>query len=200
MFSMVVCGRGFWTAKLSAAHSSEPFSITETNTSFRSLPPIQTLCFDFHGVNLVVAVTAMQSLDFNSLKGSLSDGQPASSAHQSVPRGILISQTQVQFTKAADSTIKLKGSAKGGPTTAIIQPDFKFEDLGIGGLDKEFSAIFRRAFASRIFPASLVEKLGIQHVKGILLYGEIIIFARVFRSFLMFFDPPFFFDRPSRNR
>lgn len=54
---------------------------------------------------------------------------------------------------------------------AIIQPDFKFEDLGIGGLDKEFSAIFRRAFASRIFPPSIVEKLGIQHCKGILLYG-----------------------------
>ncbi len=38
--------------------------------------------------------------------------------------------------------------------------------MGIGGLDAEFSAIFRRAFASRIFPPSLVEKLGIQHVKG----------------------------------
>lgn len=38
--------------------------------------------------------------------------------------------------------------------------------MGIGGLDSEFSAIFRRAFASRIFPPSLVEKLGIQHVKG----------------------------------
>ena len=44
--------------------------------------------------------------------------------------------------------------------------DFKFEDMGIGGLDIEFSAIFRRAFASRIFPPELVEKLGIQHVKG----------------------------------
>ena len=41
--------------------------------------------------------------------------------------------------------------------------------MGIGGLDEEFSAIFRRAFASRIFPASLVEKLGIQHVRGVLL-------------------------------
>lgn len=38
--------------------------------------------------------------------------------------------------------------------------------MGIGGLDSEFSAIFRRAFASRIFPPGLVEKLGIQHVKG----------------------------------
>ena len=43
--------------------------------------------------------------------------------------------------------------------------------MGIGGLDNEFSAIFRRAFASRIFPPGLVEKLGIQHVRGILLYG-----------------------------
>ena len=49
---------------------------------------------------------------------------------------------------------------------AIVQPDFKFEDMGIGGLDSEFSGIFRRAFASRIFPPSLVQKLGIQHVKG----------------------------------
>lgn len=43
--------------------------------------------------------------------------------------------------------------------------------MGIGGLDSEFSSIFRRAFASRIFPPLLVEKLGIQHVKGILLFG-----------------------------
>jgi vesicle-fusing ATPase len=38
--------------------------------------------------------------------------------------------------------------------------------MGIGGLDTEFSEIFRRAFASRVFPLDLIEKLGIQHVKG----------------------------------
>lgn len=38
--------------------------------------------------------------------------------------------------------------------------------MGIGGLDTEFSDIFRRAFASRVFPPGLVDKLGIQHVKG----------------------------------
>lgn len=52
------------------------------------------------------------------------------------------------------------------PPNAILAPNFKFEDMGIGGLDQEFSAIFRRAFASRVFPPGLVEKLGIQHVKG----------------------------------
>lgn len=43
--------------------------------------------------------------------------------------------------------------------------------MGIGGLDAEFGAIFRRAFASRVFPPGLIDKLGIQHVKGILLHG-----------------------------
>jgi vesicle-fusing ATPase len=38
--------------------------------------------------------------------------------------------------------------------------------MGIGGLDSEFSQIFRRAFSSRVFPPGLVEKLGIEHVKG----------------------------------
>ena len=52
------------------------------------------------------------------------------------------------------------------PPNAILTPNFKFEDMGIGGLDSEFSDIFRRAFASRVFPPGLVDKLGIQHVKG----------------------------------
>ena len=57
------------------------------------------------------------------------------------------------------------------PPNAILAPNFKFEDMGIGGLDTEFNEIFRRAFASRVFPPGLVEKLGIQHVKGIILHG-----------------------------
>lgn len=32
--------------------------------------------------------------------------------------------------------------------------------MGIGGLDNEFSAIFRRAFASRVFPPEVIEQLG----------------------------------------
>jgi vesicle-fusing ATPase len=43
--------------------------------------------------------------------------------------------------------------------------------MGIGGLDKEIADIFRRAFASRVFPREFVTKLGIKHVKGLLLYG-----------------------------
>jgi len=43
---------------------------------------------------------------------------------------------------------------------SIINPDWNFSKLGIGGLDKEFSAIFRRAFASRVFPPEIVDQLG----------------------------------------
>jgi vesicle-fusing ATPase len=54
---------------------------------------------------------------------------------------------------------------------SIINPDWDFQKMGIGGLGKEFNAIFRRAFASRVFPIEIVEQLGCKHVKGILLYG-----------------------------
>ena len=43
--------------------------------------------------------------------------------------------------------------------------EFNFEKLGIGGLDIQFEQIFRRAFASRVFPPAVVERLGIRHVK-----------------------------------
>lgn len=54
---------------------------------------------------------------------------------------------------------------------AIFQSNFKIEEMGIGGLDAELTNIFRRAFASRRFPPSVIDKFGIKHVKGILLYG-----------------------------
>lgn len=52
----------------------------------------------------------------------------------------------------------------------VIQ-SFKLENLGIGGLRDEFTKVFQRAFASRALPLSILKKLGIKHVKGVLLYG-----------------------------
>lgn len=43
---------------------------------------------------------------------------------------------------------------------SIINPNFDFNKMGIGGLDNEFNAIFRRAFASRVFPQEIIEQLG----------------------------------------
>jgi len=53
----------------------------------------------------------------------------------------------------------------------IFKRDFDFKQLGIGGLDREFEEIFRRAFNSRTYSASTIEKYGIKHVRGMLLYG-----------------------------
>jgi vesicle-fusing ATPase len=43
--------------------------------------------------------------------------------------------------------------------------------IGIGGLDEEFNTMFRRVFASRVLPLDVIEKMGIKHVKGILMHG-----------------------------
>ena len=56
-------------------------------------------------------------------------------------------------------------------TQLFKHKEFNFEKLGIGGLDAQFEQIFRRAFASRVFPPGMVERLGIRHVRGVLLYG-----------------------------
>jgi vesicle-fusing ATPase len=86
-------------------------------------------------------------------------------------RGILTKQTRMSFFKDPRTGITLKASLRKPAGNSIVAPNFKFETLGIGGLDTEFQAIFRKAFASRLFPPGLVERMGIMHVKGILLYG-----------------------------
>jgi len=88
-----------------------------------------------------------------------------------IEMGVMMPRSDITIMKEGGSLMRIKASAKRAATNAIIAPNFKFADMGIGGLDKEFSDIFRRAFASRVFPPALVEKLGIQHVKGILLHG-----------------------------
>ncbi|CAA7260138.1 unnamed protein product [Cyclocybe aegerita] len=121
----------------------------------------EIIVFEYHGQNLKATVKGVSILEV--------PGQPPSVFKDA---GILYStKTDVTFMKAPDSLIKLKSSAKKAPANAILAPNFKFEDMGIGGLDTEFSDIFRRAFASRVFPPGLVDKLGIQHVKGLILHG-----------------------------
>ncbi|XP_020616810.1 vesicle-fusing ATPase-like [Orbicella faveolata] len=86
--------------------------------------------------------------------------------------GMVTRNTQVLFERAEGSVLNLTGTAKGkAATQSIISRDWDFTKLGIGGLDKEFSNIIRRAFATRLFPPEVVDKLGLRHVKGILLFG-----------------------------
>jgi vesicle-fusing ATPase len=53
----------------------------------------------------------------------------------------------------------------------LFRDDYNFEEIGIGGLNKELIGVFRRALSTRAFKPIIAEKLGIKHVKGILLYG-----------------------------
>uniref|UniRef100_M4B764 Vesicle-fusing ATPase n=1 Tax=Hyaloperonospora arabidopsidis (strain Emoy2) TaxID=559515 RepID=M4B764_HYAAE len=100
------------------------------------------------------------------------DGDNSSSASISfAPRhGTYLEGAIVSFTKAKDAPIRLTNQSS-GTTRTVFKPDFDFTKLGIGGLDKEFNDIFRRAFASRLFPTDVIQKLGIQHVRGMLLFG-----------------------------
>ncbi|KAI9183231.1 transport between ER and Golgi ATPase protein [Blastocladiella emersonii ATCC 22665] len=130
----------------------------------------QPFLFEYHGVNYTLALTTAESMDIDTMQRILR-GEKVDVASQPAQVAMLLSETVINLTKATEAQFKLKGDAKKAAMNPIIQPSFKFEDMGIGGLDAEFSAIFRRAFASRIFPPAIVEKLGIQHVKGILMYG-----------------------------
>ncbi|KAK2866702.1 hypothetical protein Q7C36_002758 [Tachysurus vachellii] len=114
----------------------------------------------------LLVIKDMEAMDPGILKGE------SSSKKNKIEIGLLHGNSQVIFEKAESSSIILIGKAKSrGTRQSIINPDWNFERMGIGGLDKEFSDIFRRAFASRVFPPDIVEQMGCKHVKGILLFG-----------------------------
>ncbi|KAI0986990.1 hypothetical protein GJ496_007851 [Pomphorhynchus laevis] len=86
--------------------------------------------------------------------------------------GISIPNTAYLFQKAPASQLILSGqSVSSMQMTSMLNPDFDFKKLGIGGLDEKFKTIFRQVFASRVCPPELMEEMGITHVKGMLLHG-----------------------------
>ncbi|KMS97999.1 hypothetical protein BVRB_4g096810 [Beta vulgaris subsp. vulgaris] len=86
-------------------------------------------------------------------------------------RGLLSADTYVIFEAAGGSGIKIINQRESASSNLFRQKEFNLKALGIGGLGDEFADIFRRAFASRVFPPHVTSKLGIKHVKGMLLYG-----------------------------
>ncbi|WPH00102.1 Hypothetical protein R9X50_00292500 [Acrodontium crateriforme] len=152
---------------------SDPYDQDELAQAFvhtfrnQIFAPGQQAMMDFKSVPLRMTVRTVELVDIASLNAA-GGGEQMTSPQA---RGIITPETSINFFKDAKSQINLRGSNRRPAANSVIRPDFKFEDMGIGGLDKEFSDIFRRAFASRIFPPGLAEKIGIQHVRGILLYG-----------------------------
>ena len=82
--------------------------------------------------------------------------------------GMIFEETHFEF-KSKSQALKIKSASM--KEKNIFSKKFRFEDLGVGGLDKQIIEIFRRAFAMRRLPASVLEKYGGSHIKGVLLYG-----------------------------
>ena len=82
--------------------------------------------------------------------------------------GIIMKDTELEFSSTSKD---LKINSQKMKMKKLTKDDFNFEDMGVGGLQKQFSDIFRIAFASRRYPSSYLEKYGISHVKGMLLFG-----------------------------
>ncbi|XP_065834902.1 vesicle-fusing ATPase-like [Oscarella lobularis] len=123
---------------------------------------------------LSLIVKSMEVANIEILKGGSSNPSKSQKASKDAKSGVIMSNTQVIFERAegAPLSLQLTGKSKGTQSrVSLINPDWNFQEMGIGGLDDEFSCIFRRAFASRVFPPDVVEEMGAKHVKGILLFG-----------------------------
>lgn len=80
---------------------------------------------------------------------------------------MLTSDTACTF-ESGQPFLKIKGQES---VRQLFRHDFDVQQLGIGGLDKQFGEIFRGAFASRAVPPHVAKAMSLQHTKGILLYG-----------------------------
>lgn len=85
--------------------------------------------------------------------------------------GQVLGPSRVVFRAVPGGTLTLRNAEGGMRKPDLFNSDFDFGKLGIGGLQSEFNTIFRRAFASRIYPSHIIKQMGITHVRGMLLHG-----------------------------
>ena len=92
-------------------------------------------------------------------------------AHVVATHSMLVAKSAFVFQARSGGGIKIINQRSSVAPNLFRSKEVSFEKLGIGGMDKQFEEIFRRAFASRVFPPHVVKRLGITHVKGMLLFG-----------------------------
>ncbi|CAK9117374.1 unnamed protein product [Durusdinium trenchii] len=119
----------------------------------------QSIAVDYNGTLLKFDVRSCMPPDL----GVEGQSQPK------VNSGLFAALTELDFQQGPSG--KLHVLSNKIQQRSIFRPDFNFEDLGIGGLSKQFGDIFRRAFAARVFPPHMIRDLGIGHVRGMLLFG-----------------------------
>jgi vesicle-fusing ATPase len=134
----------------------------------------QTLAMDFEGTMMEMQISKMERMDLGG--GGGGGGGWGDDGGAGASMGQFLAPTVLIFSRPQGSKLlslvemKVAGGSGGGANTIFLS-DFEFEKLGIGGLDAEFNQIFRRAFASRIWPAHVIKQLGINHVRGMLLFS-----------------------------
>jgi len=115
-------------------------------------------------VKEIIHMVYMMGLDNGAANAKDTSGQTAD-------RGMLVAATQFVFKKASGARLDLENSGDVGENSPFGMEKINFMNMGIGGLDTEFQQIFRRAFATRLYPPQFLKDLGVPHVKGMLLYG-----------------------------
>lgn len=128
----------------------------------------QTFVAEYEGNLLLVKANSLEIF----LPELMEDGADESNTLKEVASlGQVTDKTEILLTKNKTSIIVYLNMPSSRPTNALFKQKFSFEQLGIGGLDAQLNGIFRRAFASRIFPPDVMKKMGVKHVKGIILFG-----------------------------
>ncbi|KAK3229212.1 hypothetical protein Dsin_001093 [Dipteronia sinensis] len=117
----------------------------------------QKVIFEYHGNNYIFTVN----------RASVEDDEKSNA----LERGMISNDTYFVFEASNASGIKIVNQREAASSNIFRHKEFNLQSLGIGGLSAEFADIFRRAFASRVFPPHVTSKLGIKHVKGMLLFG-----------------------------
>lgn len=129
----------------------------------------QQFAFQLQDQNKRMLLATVKSIEAADLNASI---EGKTSSKRKIEFGQLLPNSAIIFEKAEGSSLNLIGKSKGKTQhQSIINPDWDFTKIGIGGLDKEFNTIFRRAFASRVFPPEVIQQLNMKHVRGILLFG-----------------------------
>lgn len=132
--------------------AQELVNTLKRNLEYKPLNFGQTIVFSYNEYTLKLVVLEI-SLEKNN--------------NMNILQGVVTEKTEIFATTASKKIILSNAQVD----TTLLKPNFSFEKLEIGGLKKEFEQMFRRAFVQRLYDPETIKKLGIPHVKGIMLYG-----------------------------
>eukprot|EP00702_Spironucleus_salmonicida_P006409 EST47700.1 ATPase associated with various cellular activities family protein [Spironucleus salmonicida] len=145
--------------------SDELFNIVKQSFNNRYFYPGAIYYTDYQGTTLEMSPKQEGILNsFTQISFS-----PAPAAKKLILSGSHVDGTTVGQSALSDAFKKMaKSEIEGGDQS---ENEIDIQSIGIGGLNAQFTQIFRRAFVSRMFPPHLVRKYDLQHVRGILLFG-----------------------------